>query len=240
DLRQHSNVHERAVGEILEHAGTPGYLAMSEDQRVELLVDILEHADFRPPPTAPLSAETRELLTTLEMVGRARREQGPAVCERYIVSFHSAVSDLLEVLFLIRAARLSPGELRPVPLLEQLEDLDRAAQIAEAMLDIRPIRAAIGDELEVMIGYSDAGKQIGYFAAAVALRKAQLALADAAERRGVMLTIFHGRGGTIGRGGGPANRAIRAQPARALRGRLRVTEQGETITTRYGRAEIAG
>lgn len=243
DLRQHSGVHERVVAEILRVTGVTGehdYLDMSEAERTGLLADILERADFQVPRVlAALSAEAQELLSTLDMVGRARREQGPAVCERYIVSFTSTPSDLLEVLFLIRAARLSPGELRPVPLLEQLEDLDHAAEIAEAMLDIRPIRAALGGELEVMIGYSDAGKQIGYFAAAVALRRAQLALADVAERRDVVLTIFHGRGGTIGRGGGPAHRAIRAQPSRALRGRLRVTEQGETVTSRYGRPEIA-
>jgi phosphoenolpyruvate carboxylase len=240
DLRQHSAVHERAVDELLAMAGVPGYLQRSETERVQALTNALERADFRPPAAhSGLSAETRELLATLDMAGRARRELGPAACDRYIISFTSSISDVLEVLFLIRAARLSPGELRPVPLLEQLEDLDRAAEIADAMLDLAPVRAALGDELEVMIGYSDAGKQIGFFAAAVALRRAQLALADVAERRGVTLTIFHGRGGTIGRGGGPANRAIRAQPPRALRGRLRVTEQGETVTARYGRVEIA-
>lgn len=240
DLRQHSGVHERAVDELLGLMGIPGYAAMDEAQRVALLSDQLDHADFEPSaPLTALSPDTRELLATLDMVGRARREQGAAACERYVVSFTSTPSDLLEVLFLLRAARLSPGELRPVPLLEQLEDLDQAAAIAEAMLDIRPIRAALHGELEVMIGYSDAGKQIGYLAAAVALRRAQMDLADVAERRGVVLTIFHGRGGAIGRGGGPASHAIRAQPSRALRGRLRVTEQGETITTRYGRPEIA-
>lgn len=248
DVRQHSGVHERAVAEILAYmasdsdtgAGTAGYLDMDEAARVTLLSDLLDHADFEPPARlSGLSAETRELLATLDMVGRARREQGAQACERYIVSFTATPSDLLEVLFLQRAAHLAPGELRPVPLLEQLEDLDRAAQMAEAMLTLRPIRAALRGELEVMIGYSDAGKQIGYFASAVALRRAQLALAEVAERHKVPLTIFHGRGGTIGRGGGPANQTIRAQPANAVRGRIRVTEQGETVTARYGRHEIA-
>ncbi len=240
DLRQHSAVHERAVDELLGVMGTRGYIDMDERARVSLLTELLDHADFEPPTSrAALSAPTRELLATLDMVGRARRELGPRACERYIVSFTSTPSDLLEVLFLQRAAHLAPGELRPVPLLEQLEDLDRAAEMANAMLDLRPLRASLRGELEVMIGYSDAGKQIGYFAAAVALRRAQLALAEVTETRGVPLTIFHGRGGAVGRGGGPANRAIRAQPAKALRGRIRVTEQGETITARYGRAEIA-
>ncbi len=240
DIRQHSGVHEAAVDELLRHGGVDNYLDLDEPGRQQLLSNLLDHAsidlDVR---RSELSAQTRELLTTLDMVGRARREQGPSACERYVVSFTSQPSDLLEVLFLLRAARLSPGELRPVPLLEQLEDLDRAAEIANAMLDLAPIRAALGGELEVMIGYSDAGKQIGYLASNVALRRAQQKLAKVAAERGVTLTIFHGRGGTIGRGGGPANRAIRAQPADALGGRLRVTEQGETITARYARREIA-
>jgi phosphoenolpyruvate carboxylase len=242
DVRQHSGVHERAVDEILAgmNGGTRGYREMDEDARVQLLTELLDHADFEPPAKlSGLSAETRELLATLDMVGRARRELGGRACERYIVSFTSTPSDLLEVLFLMRAAHLAPGELRPVPLLEQLEDLDHAADMAEAMLALRPIRAALRGELEVMIGYSDSGKQVGYFASAVALRRAQLALAEVAERHGVPLTIFHGRGGTIGRGGGPANQTIRAQPSKALRGRIRVTEQGETVTARYGRDEIA-
>ncbi|MEM9488120.1 MAG: phosphoenolpyruvate carboxylase, partial [Myxococcota bacterium] len=239
DLRQHSAIHERAVAELLSLSGVAGYRDMDEEARCELLCGLLERADMAlPGRRTELSAETRELITTLEMVGRARRELGAEACQRYIVSFTRSASDLLEVLFLIRAARLSPGELRPVPLLEQLEDLDRAAPIAEAMLELRPIRAAIGDQLEVMIGYSDAGKQIGYFASQVVLRRAQLALAEVAERRDVVLTIFHGRGGAIGRGGGPASQAIRAQPPAAQRGRIRVTEQGETITARYSRHEI--
>lgn len=240
DLRQHSGVHERAVDELLRAGGVDNYLDLDERARVQLLGNLLDHADTGVRVNlSTLSPMTSELLTTLDMVGRARREQGRAACERYVVSFTSAASDLLEVLFLIRAAGMSPGELRPVPLLEQLEDLDRAGDIANTMLDLPPLRAALGGELEVMIGYSDAGKQIGYLASSVVLRRAQRTLARVAKNRGVTLTIFHGRGGTIGRGGGPANRAIRAQPAEALAGRLRVTEQGETITARYARSEIA-
>jgi len=155
------------------------------------------------------------------------------------VSFTNSLSDLLEVLFLQRAAGLTPGELRPVPLLEQLEDLEQAATLAKQMLASPAIHAAIGGELEVMLGYSDSCKQVGYVTSQVALRSAQHQLADVAEEHQVTLTIFHGRGGAIGRGGGPSHRAIRAQPERAMRGRLRVTEQGETINARYARLEIA-
>ncbi len=240
DLRQHSRVHEAATAELLARGGVAGYRALGEAARVELLGRLLERADAGPRhDRAALSPETRELVATLEVVGRARRDSGPEACERYVVSFTHEPSDLLEVLFLARAARLGPDEIRPVPLLEQLEDLGRAGEIARRMLDLGPIRVALAGELEVMIGYSDSGKQAGYVPAAVATHQAQRELARVADERGAALTIFHGRGGAIGRGGGPANRSIRAQPPEALRGRLRVTEQGETVTARYGRPEIA-
>jgi phosphoenolpyruvate carboxylase len=243
DLRQHSGVHEKAVGELLKYLGLEGgkpYAERSEAERVELMHTLLARPEpLIPSSRAALSFETQDLLAMLDMVGRARREQGPSACERYIVSFTNSLSDLLEVLFLQRAAGLSPGELRPVPLLEQLEDLEQAPTIGVQMLQSPAVRAAIGNELEVMLGYSDSCKQVGYTASQVALRTAQHQLADVADEHKVILTVFHGRGGAIGRGGGPSHRAIRAQPERALRGRLRVTEQGETINARYGRLEIA-
>jgi len=240
DLRQHSGVHEAAVDELLTKGGAPQYATLAEAERVSLLCGLLERADIGAPRDRQgLSPVTRDLLSMLDVVGRARRDQGPAACERYIVSFTSTASDVLEVLFLARAARLAPDELRPVPLLEQLQDLEQAEPIARSMLSLAPLRAALGGELEVMIGYSDSGKQVGYASSTIALRRAQQALAKVADEAGVTLTVFHGRGGAVGRGGGPANFAIRAQPRKALRGRLRVTEQGETITARYGQREIA-
>jgi len=243
DLRQHSGVHERVVAELCAATGLArarGYAEMDEARRCRVLSDLLARPEsLAPPSRAGLSDETQDLLATLDMVGRARREQGPRSCERYIVSFTSSLSDLLEVLFLQRAAGLAPGELRPVPLLEQLDDLAHARPLAEAMLGSPHVAAALGHELEVMIGYSDSCKQVGYVTSQVALRRAQHALADVAEHAGLRLTIFHGRGGAIGRGGGPAHDAIRAQPERALRGRLRVTEQGETINARYSTLEVA-
>jgi len=239
DLRQHSGVHDRVVGELLARGGRPGYLELDEAGRRAVLGDVLAQ------PIAPvrdrevLTADARELLWTLDVVGRARRELGARACERYVTSFTRDVSDLLEVVFLARAAGLAPGELRPVPLLEQLEDLDRAEEIARGMLGNPVLRTELGGELEVMVGYSDSGKQVGYVASSMALRHAQQALARVASERDVLLTIFHGRGGALGRGGGPASDAIRAQPAQAIRGRMRVTEQGETVTARYARPAIA-
>jgi phosphoenolpyruvate carboxylase len=240
DIRQHSALHESAVAELLARGGVADYATMGEDARAALLSGLLERAHVGAPrDRAALSPATRELLATLDVVGRARRDMGAEACERYVVSFTSEPSDLLEVLFLARAAGLAPDEIRPVPLLEQLPDLEKAGSFASRALDLGPIKVALRGELEVMIGYSDSGKQAGYVASTVALRRAQEALAQVAQDRDVILTVFHGRGGAVGRGGGPANRAIRAQPPRALRGRFRVTEQGETIAARYARPEIA-
>jgi len=239
DLRQHSGVHDRVVDEVLARGGKPGYLALDEAGRRRVLGEALSQ------PITPLrdpwdcSPDAQETLASFEVAGRARRELGPHACERYIISFTREVSDLMEVAFLARAAGLAPGELRPVPLLEQLEDLERAGTIANDILAEPTLRIEIGRELEVMIGYSDSGKQVGFVASAVALRRAQLELVDVAARHDVLLTLFHGRGGALGRGGGPASEAIRAQPAAAVRGRLRVTEQGETVTARYANPEIA-
>jgi phosphoenolpyruvate carboxylase len=239
DLRQHSAVHEAATAELLGRGGSAGYEGLAESERVRLLSGLLERA-FVPAARAGLSPVVRDLLETFDAVGRARRELGPAACERYVVSFTREPSDLLEVLFLARAAGLAPDEVRPIPLLEQLEDLERAGSIAARTLELSALTTALRGELEVMIGYSDSSKQAGYVSSQVAIRRAQHAVAKVVESRpGTTLTIFHGRGGAVGRGGGPANRAIRAQPARALRGRLRVTEQGETIAARYARPEIA-
>jgi phosphoenolpyruvate carboxylase len=239
DIRQHSAVHDRVVGELLARGGRPGYLDLDEAGRRAVLTDVLAQ------PIAPvrdreaLTADTREVLWTLDVVGRARRELGPRACERYVTSFTREVSDLLEVVFLARAAGLAPGELRPVPLLEQLEDLDRAEQISRAMLTHPVLRTELAGELEVMVGYSDSGKQVGYVASSMALRHAQQALARVTSEQDVLLTVFHGRGGALGRGGGPASEAVRAQPPQAVRGRMRVTEQGETVTARYARPAIA-
>lgn len=239
DVRQHSGVHDRVVAELLARGGRPGYLELDESARRAALSAVLAAPLAPERDRSGLSDDAREVLATLEVIGRARRELGPAACERYVTSFTREASDLLEVALLARLAGLAPGELRPVPLLEQLEDLERAGDIARDVLALPALRTELGDELEVMIGYSDSGKQVGYVAAQVALRHAQRALVSVARDAGVTLTLFHGRGGALGRGGGPESDAIRSQPAEAVRGRLRVTEQGETVTARYAHPEIA-
>lgn len=239
DLRQHSVVHEQVVGELLTRGGRDGYAGLDEAARCQALGEVLARPIQPVWARAAQSPVAQDLLATLDMAGRACREVGERACERYVISFASSLSDVLEVIYLARAAGLAPGELRPVPLLEQLDDLHRAAPLARAMLDHPIVRDELSGELEIMLGYSDSSKQVGYLTSAVALRDAQIELAAVAEASQVTLTVFHGRGGAIGRGGGPAGEAIRAQPAAALRGRIRVTEQGETVTARYARPEIA-
>jgi hypothetical protein len=240
DLRQHSAVHEAAVAELLAAGGIDGYAGRDERARVALLASLLERADVGAPrERARLSPVTRDLLVTLDVVGRARRDSGGAACERYVVSFTRSASDLLEVLFLARAARLGPDELRPVPLLEQLEDLERADQIAGELLSLAPMQVALRGELEVMVGYSDSTKELGYVASNWLLHRAQAELAAVADREAIELTLFHGRGGAIGRGGGQLELAVAAQPPGSVRGRLKLTEQGEVVWTRYGDPELA-
>lgn len=239
DVRQHSGVHDRVVAELLARGGRTGYLERDEAGRRAWLCEVLAAPLAPERERSALSRDAQEVLATLEVVGRARRELGPAACERYVTSFTRDASDLLEVAFLARAAGLAPGELRPVPLLEQLEDLARAGDIARDALALPALRTELGGELEVMIGYSDSGKQVGHVAASIALRQAQRALVDVTRDAGIVLTLFHGRGGALGRGGGTESDAIRSQPADAVRGRLRVTEQGETVTARYAHPEIA-
>ncbi|MGE3547753.1 MAG: phosphoenolpyruvate carboxylase, partial [Kofleriaceae bacterium] len=241
DIRQHSAVHDRVVDELFARGGRAGYLALDERGRRSWLCEALDHPLPPERERNGLSADAAEVLATLEVIGRARHELGASACERYVVSFTREVSDLLEVVFLARAAGLAPGDVRPVPLLEQLEDLERAGTIARDILGLPALRRELGrtTELEVMIGYSDSGKQVGYLASSISLRHAQLALVDATRDSGATLTLFHGRGGALGRGGGPESDAIRSQPAGAIRGRLRVTEQGETVNARYAHPEIA-
>ena len=239
DLRQHSAVHEQVVGELLAIGGRAGYAELDEAARCRALGEVLARPIQPVWDRAAHSDVAQDLLATLDMAGRACRELGERACERYVISFAGSLSDVLEVIYLARAAGLAPGELRPVPLLEQLDDLRQAGPLARAMLAHPIVRDELSGELEVMLGYSDSSKQVGYVTSTVALRDAQIELAAIALDAGVTLTVFHGRGGAIGRGGGPAGEAIQAQPSAALRGRLRVTEQGETVTARYARPEIA-
>lgn len=250
DMRQNSDVHEEVVAELLAWAGVhPDYASLSEPQRVELLAG--EIATRRPliREGADLSELARKELGIVAAAARAVKVLGPQAVPNYIISMCQSVSDMLEAAVLLKEAGLldiSDGTpyapVGIVPLFETIDDLQRGSSILEAALDLpvyrRMIDARDGHQ-EVMLGYSDSNKDGGYLAANWALYRAELDLVESARKTGIRLRLFHGRGGTVGRGGGPSYDAILAQPPGAVKGSLRITEQGEVIAAKYAEPRIA-
>lgn len=237
DLRQHSSQHEAAVAEIL---GRPDYPKLGEEAKRELLTDALEQTEPLAPAAADaLSAATRHVLDPLRLAGAARARFGAEALGIYIISMTDDVSDLLEVRLLMNAAGM---QLPIAPLFETLDDLQRAPQVLDTLFThpaYVPQLDRYGRHQHVMLGYSDSNKDCGYLASTWALFCAQETIAEVCTRHGVRFTLFHGRGGSIARGGGPAARAILAQPAGLLHGGIRVTEQGEVLSTRYHDTDLA-
>ena len=212
EVRQHSAVHARALREVAEGGA--------------------------------LSAQTTEVLATLRAVGWIQDRFGVDACRRYVVSFTRSAADIAAVYELARHATRSgqPPVLDVVPLFESGDDLNHAAQVLDEMLELEPVRerlAANGRQLEVMLGYSDSAKELGPVGATLRLFDVQGQLARWAADHAVRLTLFHGRGGALGRGGGPAGRAVLAQAPGSVDGRFKVTEQGEVIFARYANPVIA-
>ena len=250
DLRQNSEVHEEVVAELFAWSGVhPDYASLSEDERVAILSD--ELATRRPltTPDAELSELTTKELAITRAAGHAVRTLGAGAVPNYIISMCTSVSDMLEAALLLKEAGiLDPGGGRPtspigvVPLFETIGDLQQGAATLLATLDVPVYRALVrsrGDNQEVMLGYSDSNKDGGYLAANWALYRAELDLVEAARKAGIRLRLFHGRGGTVGRGGGPSYDAILAQPVGAVTGSLRITEQGEVIGAKYANPKLA-
>jgi phosphoenolpyruvate carboxylase len=250
DMRQNSDVHEQVVGELLAWAGVhPDYACMPEDERVELLAG--ELATRRPlvGDHAELSDLARGELAVVAAAARAVELYGPAAVPNYVISMCQSVSDVLEAAILLKEAGLldasGPEPYCPVgisPLFETIDDLHNGASILQAMLDLPIYRALVarrGDSQEVMLGYSDSNKDGGYLAANWAVYRAELTLVEVARKTGIRLRLFHGRGGTVGRGGGPSYEAILAQPPGAVNGSLRLTEQGEVIAAKYAEPQLA-
>jgi len=236
DLRQHARRHTDALAEVLARYGeAEAYEALGEEERLAILTRELRAARPFTPAVLDFSAETGETLALFRLVRRAYERMGRDAIDTYIISMTQRASDVLAVLLLAKDAGCAHG-LDVVPLFETVEDLHAAPGIMERLLTIPEYRAHIarrGDHQQVMIGYSDSNKDGGYLTATWELQVAQRALAAVMARHGVALTLFHGRGGSIGRGGGPANAAIRAQPPESVRGRLKLTEQGEVVAARY-------
>lgn len=255
DIRQHSGVHEQAVAELLRAGRVEtDYESLDEAERISLLRRELLNPRPLLPEGIELSDLSRELLDTLRTI-REEIEREPRCIRSYIVSMTHDVSDLLEPLLMMKEVGLTavgPGghlqsRVHCVPLFETIDDLERAPGLVRGMLSDPVYRAHLesvapsGSEprQEVMLGYSDSNKDGGFLMANVALHAAQLRIAEAAQGSGVGIRYFHGRGGTVGRGGGRAGRAILSSPRGAHTGRLRFTEQGEVISFRYGLDDIA-
>jgi phosphoenolpyruvate carboxylase len=254
DMRQNSDIHEEVVAELLAWAGVhPNYRSLPEPDRIELLV--AELATRRPliKDDAALSELARKELDIVAAAARAVNVFGPPAIPNYIISMCQSVSDMLEAAILLKEAGLLSlvggvsgsdvyAPVGIVPLFETIDDLQRGSSILEAALDLPLYRAVVsarGDSQEVMLGYSDSNKDGGYLAANWALYRAELDLVESARKTGIRLRLFHGRGGTVGRGGGPSYDAILAQPPGAVNGSLRITEQGEVIAAKYAEPRIA-
>jgi phosphoenolpyruvate carboxylase len=245
DIRQDSARLASALGEILRALNLDLEFESSDDgSRRQVLVQLLTEGETRPAGLAPnpgVTSATAETWELFRLITRTREAYGSELLGPFIISMTRGVADVLTVLLLARWAGCDRG-MQIVPLFETLEDLDASPQILADLFSLDIYRAHLGTcrhEQTVMIGYSDSNKDGGYLAANWALYQAQEKIAEVCRAHGVKLTLFHGRGGTVARGGGPANRAIRAQPPGTVNGRFRVTEQGETIASRYADLELA-
>ncbi|MFW9266309.1 phosphoenolpyruvate carboxylase [Pseudomonas sp. NR3] len=234
DVRQDSTRHTMAMTEITDYLGLGRYEDWDEEQRIRFLLDELNNRRPLLPPHFKPSADTGEVLATCREVAAAPA----ASLGSYVISMAGAASDVLAVQLLLKEA----GVLRPmrvVPLFETLADLDNAGPVMERLLALPGYRSRLHGPQEVMIGYSDSAKDAGTTAAAWAQYRAQERLVDICREQQVELLLFHGRGGTVGRGGGPAHAAILSQPPGSVAGRFRTTEQGEMIRFKFGLPDIA-
>ncbi|WP_322861257.1 phosphoenolpyruvate carboxylase [Mycobacterium europaeum] len=250
DMRQNSDVHEEVVGELLAWAGVhPDYASLPEEDRVALLAGELGTRRPLVGDRGQLSELARKELEVVTAAAYAIGRYGPAAVPNYVISMCRSVSDVLEVAILLKECRLldasGPEPYCPVaisPLFETIDDLHNGAAIVDAMLELPLYRAVVdaqGGCQEVMLGYSDSNKDGGYLASSWAVYRAELALVEVARKNRIRLRLFHGRGGTVGRGGGPSYQAILAQPPGAVNGSLRLTEQGEVIAAKYAEPQSA-
>lgn len=234
DIRQDSDRHSAALDEITAFLGLGSYCDWSEADKLDFLLRELRNPRPLLPRDWDCSADTREVLATC----RVAAEQPPAALGAYVISMARSASDVLAVHLLLRECGCR-YPLPVAPLFETLDDLSRATGVIGSLLDLPWYREHIGGRLMVMIGYSDSAKDAGVLAAAWAQYRAQEGLLALCRDAGVELTLFHGRGGTIGRGGAPAYDALLSQPPGSLRNGLRVTEQGEMIRAKLGLSSLA-
>ena len=241
DVRQHRSVYRGAVKEISGNKGI-AYETMNQHERLQWLENEISKGNDAITDEAPFSPETKEVLETFRVVKRALEEFGPSAVESVIISMAENPVDVLEVLFLMRCTGLGSAGLDIVPLFETIGDLRAAPGFMSALYANATYGKhleALGRRQEIMLGYSDSAKDGGIFCSQWELYRAQVELASVSRRHGIDWVFFHGRGGTVGRGGGPEFEAILAQPAEAMNGKLKITEQGEVLWLKYAHADIA-
>jgi len=251
DMRQSSDIHERVLAELFAKAGgEPAYAALDEDAKVALLLSELSQPRLLYSPYIDYSDETDSELGVLRAARQIRDRYGARAIRNYIISHTETVSDLLEVMLLQKEMgllRIAAGDaeaeldLMVIPLFETIPDLQRAAGIMEAVMALPLVKGLIakqGQIQEVMLGYSDSNKDGGFLTSTWELYKAETHLVTVFEKAGVKLRLFHGRGGTVGRGGGPSYEAILAQPHGTVNGQIRLTEQGEIIASKFSNKDI--
>ncbi|TVP87101.1 MAG: phosphoenolpyruvate carboxylase [Thioalkalivibrio sp.] len=250
DVRQESGVHTRTVAAVLAQAEVqPDYASLDEASRLELLSRLIDRPELPAIDYDALDEESRETLRTFDVMREMRREVGTEGIGTYVISMTHAASHVLEVLLLGRLTALAgrSGEdafchLRIAPLFETIEDLQHVDTVLNNLLGnacYRRMLAANGDLQEVMLGYSDSCKDGGILASSWNLYEAQQKIVAISEGFGVRCQLFHGRGGTVGRGGGPTHESILAQPPATVQGRIKFTEQGEVLSYKYSNVETA-
>ena len=250
DLRQESPRHTEAVGEIMQAMDGTDYASLTEAKRVQALRKHLK--EMNGPVSLDrrkLSAATRETLAVFDLVREVPERTSPQIFGQYVISMTHEASHVLEVLFLGGLTGLAGGHgknhfclLQVCPLFETIEDLRRAPGILNRLFQdpvYRPLLDASGGVQDIMLGYSDSCKDGGILASVWNLYQAQKQIHEISRRRGVQFRLFHGRGGTVGRGGGPAYEAITAQPPGTVRGAIKLTEQGEVLSYKYSNLETA-
>lgn len=251
DVRQESSVVVKAVAELIASSTGADLLNMEEPERADYLRRLLTAPDLDLPNPESLTEGTREILETFRRIQQAKDEFSTPPIETFILSMAHEASDVLSVQLLARkvgllqtdeSGRCTTNYLRVTPLFETVADLTHAPEVLRRLLEDPFYRSSLkeGDDLqEIMLGYSDSGKDAGYVASNWTLYKAQQLLTGVARKHGVELRLFHGRGGSAGRGGGPSFEAIRAQPPGTLDGKIRITEQGEVISFKYSMRGLA-
>jgi phosphoenolpyruvate carboxylase len=248
DIRENADVHRAAIEEILAVLGVQeGYSELPEQERIAILArEIADRRPLIPLDISGFSASTREVVETFRTLYELLRGAHPGTIDSYVVSNTTGPADLLEVLLFMKEVGLAraggrDAQLRIVPLFESGETLANSAATIDALLETPVYRAALDavGEQEVMVGYSDSNKDVGYVASGWRIYRAQLEMAEVMRSRGVAWQFFHGRGGAVGRGGGPSYTAVRAQPSGTVAGRLKVTEQGEMLSAKFSLREIA-